>query len=390
MRAAFHEVRQTPSNAIAVILGIFLLLTLGIGGPLVAIHQTRLKDETVEARNLAAMRAKTLRRQMYSFEMITAAKEASDPAGIPKIDRWIPQPGDGLTDLRGWEWHYARAVTNKPIARFDTQRAKPTIVCSANSNALLLLDGNHNLSEWEFETGRITRRWSIPPEVKSFAVIPGSDQIKMTADTKRIRKSLLTTEEELVFEMPRPEFNGSWRPDGRHLAVIHPRNPPVKMQSTLTLWLAGSEFSLATSTDIRGASTSPVAWSADGKRLAIANEPFGDLSLFDATTGQRIATEKVVERITNMQAVAWSPAGYLIALLAEDGEILVVQAEDLKPEEGWNKVVRHSAAKALAWSPNSTWIVSGGDDRIARVWEISTRKEVLAFRGHTDSIDMLA
>ena len=91
-----------------------------------------------------------------------------------------------------------------------------------------------------------------------------------------------------------------------------------------------------------------------------------------------------------MQAVAWSPAGYLIALLAEDGEILVVQAEDLKPEEGWNKVVRHSAAKALAWSPNSTWIVSGGDDRIARVWEISTRKEVLAFRGHTDSIDMLA
>ena len=46
---SFKWMKRKPIHAIAAMLGILLLLTLGIGGPLVALQQNRLTDEAVEA-----------------------------------------------------------------------------------------------------------------------------------------------------------------------------------------------------------------------------------------------------------------------------------------------------------------------------------------------------
>jgi ribosomal RNA-processing protein 9 len=40
----------------------------------------------------------------------------------------------------------------------------------------------------------------------------------------------------------------------------------------------------------------------------------------------------------------------------------------------------------LAISPNGKYLVSGGKDRIVRVWDIHNQKQIQSFLGHRDTI----
>ncbi len=387
----FKWMKRKPAQAAAAMLAVLLLLTLGVGGPMVALHQSELKNEALEATNIAEQRAESLRQQMYAFEMIAAAEEVSNPDGIPKIERWIPDPDSTDADLRGWEWYYARAVIDAPVARYETRRSEPAFAWT-ESNSLLFLDGKQTLSDWEIESGVILNRWRLPPGVDSFGLIHGSDQIKLLSGNQRIRKSLQTAKEELVFDLPPVEYlrTISWSPDGRCVAFCGSLKPKVKNHSVLKIWSEGEDLGEAKTITLIGASSSKIEWSPDGKRYAIAIEPFGDLEVYDAATGQRTRSNNVMGRITNMATLVWSPDGKMIALASTDGEIRVVSADELTPAGAWTKLTPPGTVNTLAWSPDGTRLVSGGDDRIARIWEIRTGKEVLSLRGHDAPITTLA
>jgi serine/threonine protein kinase/WD40 repeat protein len=388
---ALKWVKRKPVHAVAAGLGILLLLILGIGGPLAAIHQRTLKDEAIDARNIASEHAESLRRQMYSFEMISASEAAVTPSGIPKIDRWIPTHDSKEADLRDWEWFYARSVTEQHVASYNTDRKNPIISWSEKSGQLLVLDGRNQLSELDVETGCIMRRWSVPSNTKSFGVIRGTDQIRMRCGNRLIRRSLQTSEEELMFDIPPIDIHCSWSPDSRFMASLQPRNPPRKNHSALRMWIAGEDWARAPFIEIVGADSSPQAWSSDGDRLAIANSPFGDLRMFDPTAGNhQMAQANVMGRLTVLESLVWSPNDDMIALTTQDGQIKVVTTEDLTVLEGWGEIYQAGKVGALAWSPDGSRLASGGDDRIVRVREVASGREILAFRGHTDSITTLA
>ena len=54
----------------------------------------------------------------------------------------------------------------------------------------------------------------------------------------------------------------------------------------------------------------------------------------------------------------------------------------LKGHEGWITTV--------AFSPDGTWIVSGGEDKTLRLWDAATGKEKRVLRGHTAGITTVA
>lgn len=64
-----------------------------------------------------------------------------------------------------------------------------------------------------------------------------------------------------------------------------------------------------------------------------------------------------------------------------------VSAEELVPltidaHAGW--------INAVAFSPDGTWLVSGGDDEMIRVWDAATGKRVREWRGHADGVTSIA
>ena len=387
----FKWMKRKPAQAAAAMLAVLLLLTLGIGGPVVALRQSRLTDDAVKARGIADERAETLRRQMYAFEMIAASGEAMKPDGIPKISRWNHSGHSKEADLRGWEWYYARSVTESAIASYSGGHADPLVVWGDEPNSLLVYDHQQYLTEWEFNTGRITRRWGLPGGFDSFGTSVHTDRVMLRSGRKLIWKSLRSSEEDLTFEGPAGDLKWSLSSDGQFFAALQHREPYLKNHSALRIWPVAGDMSDAPLVEIQGGDRSLQVWSGDGTRLAIANSPFGEITVFDRSNpGQPLVTTAVMGRIIPPQLMQWSPDDKKIALVAKDGEIRVVDLVTLMAPEGWRKVIHSGVVHALAWSPDGSRIVTGGDDRIARVWDAETGEEVLSIRGHTASIRTLA
>lgn len=146
----------------------------------------------------------------------------------------------------------------------------------------------------------------------------------------------------------------------------------------------------ATLIEMKGVDNSLQAWSTDG-RLAIAREPFGEIITFDRSFPDTpLAEANVMGRIIGSQLLQWSPDDRKIAFVAEDGEIRVVDGERLGAPEEWRKAIHTGTLHAVAWSPNGSRLVTGGDDRAVRIWDTRTGEEVLSIRGSANSIRALA
>ena len=47
-----------------------------------------------------------------------------------------------------------------------------------------------------------------------------------------------------------------------------------------------------------------------------------------------------------------------------------------------------SRVSSVAWSPNSTQIVSGSDDSTAQVWDAATGNTIFTYRGHSGEVNV--
>lgn len=108
----FKWVRRRPVHAGLAGLAIAFVLTLGIGGPIVALEEIRLRQAADEARELAAEReAETLRTLYFSECLLTYLSfgERNDFSRLRRtVDRWLPE--NAGRDLRGWEWYYLASL----------------------------------------------------------------------------------------------------------------------------------------------------------------------------------------------------------------------------------------------------------------------------------------
>ena len=56
--------------------------------------------------------------------------------------------------------------------------------------------------------------------------------------------------------------------------------------------------------------------------------------------------------------------------------------------EKFNRAIQghHDEVTAFAISPNGKYMISGGKDRIVRIWDIHNQKQIQTFLGHRDTI----
>jgi WD40 repeat protein len=111
------------------------------------------------------------------------------------------------------------------------------------------------------------------------------------------------------------------------------------------------------------------ALSPDGRHVAVAKLYEEDV-VFDVTTGQeafKLAGPNCCAHPLPPQGVSWSPDGRHIAGTSE-GAVRVWDAETGTLQHA---LLGHSGSVfAVAWSPDSSRLVSGGSDGTAKVWEI--------------------
>jgi hypothetical protein len=123
-----------------------------------------------------------------------------------------------------------------------------------------------------------------------------------------------------------------------------------------------------------------VAWSPDGKMLASGGS---DQQLLTWNPTGQVQVNK--GQGATIRALAWSPDNHQLAVAAStqvlflNGQSGMVEASSMNTHNG--------LVMALAWSSQQPqYLVSGGLDRIAVVWNTQTFKPVTTFRKHTAGI----
>jgi WD40 repeat protein len=174
------------------------------------------------------------------------------------------------------------------------------------------------------------------------------------------------------------QWGVTWSPDGTRLAT-------GGSDKTLRVWDVKSreeQFSVAEVCPrfIRG-----LAYSPTGDRIVVGGS--GPTRLFDATTGEPIATEPMAE-----MCPTFLPSGGIAGWFHGSGRVSVYDLPSGKLRMTWQAhrtpVEGRGLIEGLAASPDGRFVASLGTDGVARIWSVSGSDpvEVATLIGHRGSI----
>ena len=171
----------------------------------------------------------------------------------------------------------------------------------------------------------------------------------------------------------------AFSPDGRLLATAGYRE--------IKLWRRATDVQRFTIADAAPSRILALATSRDGTRIAIGDAD-GHIRLFDSSGRPQ---GECVGHTAAVNAICFAPDGAQLASASVDGTVRVWRASDGAPLA----VARgERPANAVAWT-GSTTLVSGGDDKLLRVWRFDADSETpleqtREVSGHEGAITSLA
>jgi WD40 repeat protein len=132
------------------------------------------------------------------------------------------------------------------------------------------------------------------------------------------------------------------------------------------------------------------AWSPDGSQV-VTTLYSSEILFWDYQTGKQLPVQLKCREYFSAW-VEWSPDGSKFAAACDDSVALVWDARTWK----LLYTLHHDPPAYLsvaAWSPDGKRLLTasgnderGGSDTSARIWDMETGKELLAFRGHTKQV----
>ncbi|GAA2095767.1 TIR domain-containing protein [Microlunatus panaciterrae] len=170
----------------------------------------------------------------------------------------------------------------------------------------------------------------------------------------------------------------AWSPDGRSLAVRTGRSAALFSS-------ADGALLRTLATDSAAEVLTSLAWSPDGRSIA-ASTSSGAVARWDIRSASRLPTAEP-RRATIASSVSWSPDGAVLASTHSDG---AVQLWDSRSGKAIGDPVMSNAVEVShgAWSSDGRAFVALGLDGTVRLWDFS-RHSVAPSPAHTETVRRL-
>ncbi len=312
---------------------VLLLLSLGIGGPLMALRQVALREiaekaraEAIEAAELANQRAYANRRLAYASNMrlITmAAHLGTTPTiGTQTMLNGL-RPGAAEDDFRDWEWYYAFGNLHLPTIRFGQKGP---------------------INSLEFS-----------PFGESFLVSNPRGTTIFDTLTRVMGRRMRDGEEHL---------HSSWSTDEQMIVTLG-------KSGKTTFWNSKTAESIASLPEDDPALS--VSWGSAGKRLAVLHSS-NTIGIWSSNKAPRLLAEKL-HPPAELEKIAWSPDGQYLAGIGKSSKVFVWDIEapgaPLEVYQG-----HKSQLTKLAWMYNSAWLATGSVEGAIRIWRVPGGRRV--------------
>jgi WD40 repeat protein len=122
-----------------------------------------------------------------------------------------------------------------------------------------------------------------------------------------------------------------------------------------------------------------LAYSPDGSRIATGDNYLGEVIVWDANTGEKLASlDGGTMGIYNM---AFSPDGGKLAAVGDEGVLNVWDV--FTGEKLISQISETAGYRAIRFSHDGKYLVTGGQDSTVRIWDAISGKNLTSLAGHT-------
>jgi len=130
-------------------------------------------------------------------------------------------------------------------------------------------------------------------------------------------------------------------------------------------------------------SINELAFSPNGRTLAVANYMLEPLRLWDVKSTRKVGT--LLGHRDNVRAIAFSPSGNTLASASDDGTVKLWSVADQREiatlDDGRNLFDRDGAIYGVAFSPDGLTLATGVRDGLVKLWNPATQREIATLAG---------